>query len=131
MKQITHHTGLLILRVLAGLMMASHGYGKIFNGRMEGFTETVAEMGFPFPAFFAWAAALSELLGGLLLAAGLATRVAAFFIFCTMSVAAFIRHAPDPFSVTEKSLLYWTIALSIIFIGAGKYSIDYLIRKKK
>ncbi len=131
MSKWYHDVGLLILRVLTGLFMASHGYGKIFTeGRMEQFTEGVAEMGFPLPIVFAWSAALSELLGGLLLAAGLFTRYAAFLIFCTMTVAAFIAHGDDPFSVKEKALLFWTISLAVMFLGAGQYAVDRLIRKK-
>lgn len=42
--------GLLWMRVLMGLGIAFlHGYGKVFGGRMEGFSEGVAKMGFPYP----------------------------------------------------------------------------------
>ena len=84
--------GLLLLRICLGLGMAYHGWGKVFGGHMEGFAKGVAAMGFPAPAFFAWAAALSELAGGILVAAGIGTRYAAFFILMTMFVAAFVRH---------------------------------------
>ncbi len=126
-----HDAGLLILRVLTGGFIATHGYGKLFSeGRMERFTEGVAEMGFPLPVFFAWAAALSEFVGGILLAAGLLTRYAAFLIFCTMTVAAFIRHADDPFTMKEKALLFWTVSLAILLMGAGRYAVDRWIAKK-
>ena len=42
-----------------------------------------------FPVFFAWMGAFSEAVGGILLAIGLKTRVAAFLIMCTMLVAIF------------------------------------------
>ncbi len=104
MSKWYHDTGLLVLRVLAGLGIATHGYGKLFTeGRMEGFVEMVGGMGFPLPVLFAWLAALSELLGGLLLAAGLFTRYAAFFVFGTMTVAAFIAHAGE----TRSTFANW------------------------
>ena len=57
--------GILWLRVLMGLgIPSSHGYGKAFAG--EQLTEGVAKMGFPMPDLFAWAAAFSEFLGGIL-----------------------------------------------------------------
>jgi len=122
--------GLLWLRVLMGLGISLfHGYGKIFNGRMEQFTEGVAKLGFPAPEFFAWAAALSEFLGGILVVLGLGTRLAAFFVFITMSVAAFIRHAPDPFDVKETALLYWTISMAIVLTGPGFFSLDNIITR--
>src|SRR5688572_29008146 len=102
--------GLLFLRVMMGLGADYHGYGKLFGRGIEGFAGGVEKMGFPFPLFFAWAAALSEFVGGILVIAGLKTRYAALFIFITMSVAAFHAHADDPLKVKELALAYWTIS---------------------
>src|SRR3989338_5873123 len=90
-KECMTDIGLLWLRVLTGLGMAYHGYGKVFGGSMDKMTEGVAAMGFPAPEFFAWAAALSEFAGGILLVLGLFTRPAALFILITMAVAVFIK----------------------------------------
>ncbi|MBI4341234.1 MAG: DoxX family protein, partial [Candidatus Omnitrophica bacterium] len=109
--------GLLWLRILMGAGIAYHGYGKIFGGYLEKFAEGIAEMGFPLPMVFAWAAALSEFLGGLCVALGFQTRIAAAFVFATMTVAAFIRHAADPLNVKELALAYWTIAGALILTG--------------
>ena len=91
---MTRDLGLLILR-LAGLYLAvAHGWGKIV-GLASGetrFLEGVARIGFPMPLAFAWAAALSEFLGGLTIALGLFTRWAAPFAAFTMCVAAFGGH---------------------------------------
>lgn len=78
---------------------------------------------------FAWAASLSELLGGLLIAAGLYARYAALFMGVTMSVAAFMVHATDPFRVKEMALLYLAACVILLFQGAGKYSLDRIFRK--
>lgn len=121
---------LTVLRAGAGLMMATHGYGKIFGGRMDGFTNAVGDMGFPVPAVFAWLAALSELVGGVLLALGLGSRVCAFLIAGTMFVAAFIRHGADPFSDKELALLYLVVMAFFTAHGGGAWSLDRLLRKK-
>ena len=86
-------------------------------------------MGFPFPVFFAYAAGLSEFAGGVLLAAGLMTRPSAFFILITMLVAGLIRHADDPFSSMEKSLLFAGIAFVFLVEGGGRFSVDGWLRK--
>lgn len=91
---------------------------------MEGFAEGVGAMGFPIPLFFAWAAALSEFLGGILVAVGLKTRAAALFICMTMAVAFFIRHRLDPFKAKELALLYMGIAGALVLTGAGRFSLD-------
>jgi len=124
------NAGLFVLRVAAGLGLAlGHGLGKFPPS--ERFIAGVTEMGFPLPALFAWSAGLSELAGGSLLALGLATRPSSFFIMVTMLVALLIRHAPDPFATKEKALLYAAVALLFLLAGAGKYSVDALLTRRK
>ncbi len=124
------NAGLTVLRVFTGLSLAfAHGIGKVPPS--EQFIQGVAELGFPAAGFFAWAAGISEFFGSILLAAGLLTRPSALFVLITMVVAAFIRHAPDPFNVMEKALLYGFIALAFLLIGSGKYGLDAMIRGKQ
>ena len=119
--------GLTALRVGAGLAMAlAHGYGKMPPS--DRFISGVESMGFPQPELFAWAAALSEFLGGLLLAVGLATRPAALFILGTMGVGFFISHGNDPFRDRELAFLYGLVMVAFLFSGAGRFSIDRLLR---
>lgn len=118
--------GLLLLRLFAGLALAlAHGLGKLPPSPR--FIDGVATMGFPLPPLFAWAAALAESLGGILLALGLATRPSALLIAATMATAGFIRHAPDPFSTQEKPFLFGMVAVLFVLAGAGRYSVDALI----
>ena len=107
-------------------MAFAHGVGKIPPS--EGFTKGIADMGFPVPNWFAWAAGLSEFGGGILIALGLMTRPASFFLGVTMFVAAFIRHAADPFMRKEKALLFLSVAVFFTLVGAGRYSLDRIIR---
>jgi len=98
---------------------------------MEGFIEGVGQMGFPAPLFFAWAAALSELLGGLFLMLGFLTRPAAALVAVTMFVAAFIRHGPDPFQKKELALAYFVMAVAFLLTGAGRTSVDASLCERK
>lgn len=108
-------------------MAFAHGLGKLPPS--EQLIGGVTAMGFPLPIVFAWAAALSEFLGGLLIAAGLFTRYAAFFLGFTMVVAVFKVHAADPFNVKEMALLYLSGCTLLFFAGAGKLSIDQMMKK--
>ena len=120
--------GLLVLRLIAGIALAfSHGIGKIPPS--EPFVSTVGGMGFPLPDIFAWAAALAEFAGGLGLAVGLLTRPASALIAFTMATAFFIQHAADPFVTKEKAFLYGGVALLTLFMGAGRFSVDALLRR--
>ena len=122
------NAGLAILRIFAGVALAlSHGTGKLPPS--EGFIGTAAGLGFPMPAVFAWAAGLSEFLGGAFLALGLFTRVSSFFIAMTMLVAILGVHGADPFQKQEMAFLYFFIALAFMLKGSGDWSIDSFLRK--
>ena len=120
--------GLLVLRVFSGLAMAfSHGLGKVQNpGQI---IEGAGKMGIPMPMVSGWLAILAEFLGGILLAMGLLTRPAAFLIAFTMGVAAFVAHGSDPFGKKEMALLYLGIMVLFLCTGAGRFSLDRLIKK--
>ena len=121
------NAGLALLRIFTGAaLMLAHGTGKLPPG---GLVEKAGEIGFPVPVVFAWAASLSEFLGGGLLAIGLFTRPASFFIACTMLTALLGVHYHDPFGTQEKAFLYLFIALAFLFAGGGDWSIDRYLRK--
>lgn len=86
-------------------------------------------MGFPMPIVFAWAAGLSEFVGGLFLALGLFTRLSGFFIAFTMLVAIVGVHAADPFQKKELAFLYFFVATAFAIKGSGDWSIDSFLRK--
>lgn len=117
-----------LLRVLAGAMMAlGHGWEKM--PPPGSFIAAVDKMGFPVPTVFAWLAAIAELAGGAFVAAGLLTRPAALLVTCTMAVAAFLQHAGSGLMQREISLLYGAVFLLFAVMGAGRISVDALIRK--
>jgi putative oxidoreductase len=122
--------GLLVLRLFAGTALAfAHGIGKLPPS--ERFLAVVADMGFPMPVVFAWAAGLAEFAGGLLLAIGLLTRPAAAVILVTMGVAAFVRQAGDPFTEREAALLYGSVAVLYLIAGPGRLSLDALLGQRR
>ena len=120
---------LALARVFIGLTMAfAHGMGKLPPPQMM--IDGVGAMGFPAPMLFAWAAALSEFLGGILIALGLFTRPAAIGWIFTMGVAAFVAHGADPFAKKEMALLYLAFSVLLVGTGAGRFSIDAILGKK-
>lgn len=122
------NAGLTLLRIFAGASLCmAHGIGKMPPS--DGFVEATAKLGFPLPVVFAWAAALSEFLGGAFLALGLFTRVSSFFIAFTMLVALLGVHRADPFQKQELAFLYFFIALAFMLKGSGDWSVDSFLRK--
>lgn len=119
---------LLILRIVIGVFMLTHGWGKmqnLFSGEPIQFADPIglgADVSLALAVF-------SEVLCSILIILGLATRFAAFPLLFTMLVAAFVVHANDGFGKQEFALLYAVIYSTILLIGAGKYSLDYLITK--
>lgn len=121
--------GYLLLRIFIGGVFILHGYEIVFT-RLAGFSSYVGKLGIPFSGIMGPVAAFSELLGGILLIFGLLTRIASFFLFCTMAVAVFIAHAADPFSVKELAVAYFFCVFMFMLKGGGKFSGDYAIFQK-
>lgn len=118
--------GLLILRLIGGLSLAlAHGLRKVPPA--EQFVATVAGMGFPAPHLMAWGAAVAEFGGGLLLAVGLLTRPAAALVSLHFLVIVFHVSRGDSFGERELAVMFLMIALTLLFTGAGRYSVDGML----
>lgn len=124
--------GLLALRLAIGVIFILHGYGKLFghNPDMTMFTGMVSRLGFPMPAFFAYAAALSEFLGGIAILLGIATRVFSVLIGIVMLVALIgVKKFAFPMGDVDFALLM--IAVALFSMGPGKYSLGCMMMGKK
>lgn len=97
------------------------------------FPKDVAEYGGIFavmPVFFAWIGAFSEAVGGLLLALGIQTRVAAFLIMCTMLTAIFMQKwGQGTWSMLPAMGFLW-VSIYHLYLGSGRFGVDYILSKK-
>lgn len=127
---------ILILRIFLGLCFVVHGLGKlglVGPGNMAGFTSWLRSLGLPFPEFQARVAMITELSGGLLMACGLGTRIAALFCFIAMSVAAVVGHKGGGYLITnnppgnEYALNLAMFMIVLLLLGPGHYSLDYAL----
>jgi putative oxidoreductase len=126
-----------LVRVAAGLLLVPHGAQKLF-GWFGGYGIEATGQFFAaklgLPASLALAAGIIEFFGGLLLAAGIATRPVAALIFGVMAVAVLQVHLPAGFFWTsggyEYPLLWGIVALSFVIRGGGRYSVDNLIARE-
>jgi putative oxidoreductase len=127
--------GLLVLRLVVGLTLAAHGTQKLFGwfggyglSGTGGFMESLGFVPGRRAAFFA---GLAETLGGLLLALGLVTPLAAAIIIGVMLVAVATVHISKGFFATaggyEYNLVLATAALTVAFTGAGAWSLDAVL----
>lgn len=123
--------GLLLLRVIPSYTFILHGGQKLFGwfGGMDGQGATASFPSLPGTAGFL------EVFGGLFILLGLFTRPVAFILSGLMAVAYFLSHAPRGFFPTknggEPAVLYCFIFLCLGLLGAGAFSLDRLLRKKR
>ncbi len=121
-------TSWAIFRAVVGLMMIHNGLDKLAN--IESFAEAyVAYIGLPFPIFFSYLAAYTELIGAPLVAIGLLTRPAALGLFATMGVAMYHHILVAGLSIPylELSAIYAVCFLFFLINGAGLFSTDALL----
>jgi len=122
---------LAIVRLLTGILMLVHGKVVFDSEIMKGMAGSLgSELGLPFPILMAYLAKGSEFFGGLLFALGLFTRFAVIPLLITMAVAVFGSHHGQITGDGEHAFLFLLIFAAYFFIGSGKWSIDYLIKKR-
>lgn len=124
--------GLLILRVVTGLVVAAHGYQKVFlGGKLAGTGRWFDSMGLRPGWFHARLAASTELGCGLALAAGFLTPFAAAGIVGVMTVAWITSHRKNGFYIFrpgqgwEYVFVLLVVATSLGTMGAGEWSLDH------
>ena len=127
-KSIFKDFAFLVLRVFTGVLLIHHGFEKLndINNFADAF---VRPLHLPFPITLSYLAAGSEIGGSWLLILGLGTRLGAAAILGTMSVAIYHAIATSGFNIylLELIALYFAAALSIILLGPGMFSADYLL----
>jgi putative oxidoreductase len=122
------------IRLALAAVFFAHGAGKVlgtFGGPgLNTFVHSgPAPFSFMRPAWLWWgAAAVSELLGSILVFLGLLTRVAAFLLFCTMLTAIIAVHWPAGFFANKGGYEYpmalLAMSLALMISGGGLASID-------
>ena len=151
MRQTWTDLGLLILRLAGGLLAFKHGWGKLVRlaGGEGRFVNSVGQLGFPMPEVFAWAAAIAET-SGILIVIGLLTRPCAGLAAFTTGVAASLRR-PAPQIISswpgwagstwlpdqleewgnpELALVHFLAYTAILLLGPGRWSLDAAIRHR-
>ncbi len=129
-KTILKDLAFLVLRVFTGALLIHHGFEKLndINNFADAF---VRPLHLPFPVTLSYIAAGSEIGGSWLLIIGLATRLGASAILGTMSIAIYHAIITSGFNIYLLELLglYFACAFSIILLGPGMLSADYLIKE--
>ena len=137
----------LPLRLVIGYGFIAHGWAKLSRGP-EGFARLLEQIGAPLPEATAWVSTFVEILGGLAILAGAFVAVVSIPLIAMMLVAMFTVHLRYGFSAIntigltadgpqfgppgiEVNLLYIAGLLALILGGAGPFSIDRLVSRRK
>jgi putative oxidoreductase len=125
--------GTALLRAVVGLVFAAHGAQKLFVYGLDGVAGAFGEMGVPLAAVAGPLVTFVELLGGLALLAGLATRWVAVPLAFTMLVAMLLVHLPAGFFAPngiEFTLTLFAASVSLVLTGPGAFSLDGLLARR-
>jgi len=120
--------GLDVVRMMSGGIIFSFGLEIFDAGQMGGYTEWLTDVGMPMPHTMATVGKLSEIVCGLCLAIGLFTRLSAVPLMITMAVINFIMLDGN---IRNGPFYLLLIFASFLFVGGGKFSLDYMLEKRK
>lgn len=115
----------LVLRLSVGGLMIHNGLDKLAD--ISGFAEGVISfIGLPYPVFFAYCAAYTEIVGSVLVLLGLLTRVGAAALLGMMGTAIFFHLKANGFAAAplETATLYAVIYTFLLINGGGQWSLD-------
>ena len=120
-------TAMLILRLVAGILMMNHGYGKLTH-----FDETAKFM----PHLFGMSSSITtalvifaEFFCSLFIILGLFTRLACVPLIITMCYALFITLHGEVFGKGELATLYLGAFTVLLLVGPGRVSVDSMTGK--
>lgn len=123
--------GLLIFRIVLGIMFMWHGFPKLSGGpeKWLAIGQVMSVYGITFaPVLWGFLSAFTECIGGLLIFLGLFYRLAAILLFCNLLVAFSSQMLQNKgLSKSSQSLEDGFSFLAALFIGPGRYSLDYYL----
>jgi putative oxidoreductase len=123
----------LIGRILLVFIFLESGMGKI--GNFEGTAQYMAKVGMPYTNFFLVGAIFFELVGSIPVILGYFTRFGALLliIFLIPTTLIFHTHFADPMQKVHfmKNVSMFGGCLILLTAGAGRLSLDYLLRERK
>ncbi|WP_404354804.1 DoxX family protein [Cytobacillus firmus] len=127
--------GLLIIRLVIGVLFIGHGAQKLFGWfgghGLKGTGGWFDSIGMKPGVMMALFAGLTEFIGGLLFALGFLTPLAALMIAGTMIMAIVKVHGPNGLWATsngyEYNLTLLSVAIGIALIGPGRYALDFFL----
>jgi putative oxidoreductase len=124
--------GLLVLRLVGGVLIALHGYPKLTMGPANFGRTTLDSLGVPAPVLMGYVVTFVELGGGILLVLGLLTRLAALalslnMIGTTLLTKVGVGLISPRMAGAELDLMYLAAFLALLVMGAGAASLDRLI----
>ncbi|MCL9664462.1 DoxX family protein [Curtobacterium albidum] len=130
MRTTSTSIGLTALRIVLGVVFIAHGAQKFAQG-IPGVAQGFAGMGVPLAEVAAPLVAGLELVGGILLVLGIATRVVGLLLAVDMVVAGLLAHATAGFFAQEGGFEYVLVlavaSLAVALTGPGRFSVDALV----
>jgi len=130
----TRDIGLLIIRTGLGVgFIYYHGWGKLMGGmeRWEGLGGSMERFGISFwPTFWGFMASFAESIGALFILLGIFTVPMSLLLAITMLVA-WTGHIASGQGSPAHAFKNMLVALGLVFMGAGRYSLDALIARRR
>jgi uncharacterized membrane protein YphA (DoxX/SURF4 family) len=130
-KSMMQSNGIACVRVIVGISLIYHGWEIFYAAKMNEYANWEAFKHSSSPSFMPYLGKAFELIGGLLLTAGLFTRIGSLIIIGTMLYISLFIGGGKIWYEDQYPFLFALLALVFVFTGPGNLSIDKIIFDKR
>lgn len=132
--RVVQDLALIVVRLCVGLVLFLHGWHRFVTVGMVSEIARVRAAGLPFPEAFAYGAVTLEMIGGVLLAFGLATPIIGLAMLVENVVIIAWFKASAGYEVLsggwEYNLVLAAVGLLLLAFGGGRGALDMLLRRR-
>ena len=124
--------GTLFVRLVVGFVLVYGTQDNVFsNERMLEFRDFLGARGVPFPLFAAYLSVYAQFVCGILYVLGLFVRPAALLMVINFVAALVIAHLDTPLDAARLALCMLFCSLFLLFNGAGAWSLDAKLSRRR
>lgn len=124
--------GVIFIRLIIGIRLIHGTQDNVFSSeQMLEFRDFLQSQGFPFPLVSAHVSAYAQFICGFFMIIGFCTRLSSMIMIINFIIALLFVHIATTFDQSYLALLMLFASLFLLWNGAGKWSVDSILQRRR